>query len=267
MRNTILGFVLTLLLLPACVFAVDGVVLINQSSVMAAGGFPYVISQPGSYRLSGNLTVPDANTTAIFMNNDNISLDLNGFSILGPTVCIGAPVTSCGPPGTGIGVDFGSRRNISVRNGTVRGMGARGIAGSGGGSSGGQVENIHADSNSQVGIELSYGKVTASTATGNGFDGISGINSVMTGNTATLNGRAGIIALHSTVSGNVTTRNGQAGISASHSTVSGNTSNLNADGIDVSCPSLILGNTAVDNTGLNLFTAGTGCLIFTTVAP
>jgi len=38
----------------------EGVVLINQSTVMAAGGFPYVITQPGSYKLSGNLTL---NTT------------------------------------------------------------------------------------------------------------------------------------------------------------------------------------------------------------
>ena len=29
--------------IPACAFAVDGVTLINQSTVMPAGGFPYVI--------------------------------------------------------------------------------------------------------------------------------------------------------------------------------------------------------------------------------
>jgi hypothetical protein len=39
-------------------FAVDGATLINQASVMAAGGFPYKITQPGSYKLSGNLVVP-----------------------------------------------------------------------------------------------------------------------------------------------------------------------------------------------------------------
>ena len=42
-------------------FAVDGQVLINQSTVMAAGGFPYIISNSGSYKLSGNLTM---NTTS-----------------------------------------------------------------------------------------------------------------------------------------------------------------------------------------------------------
>jgi len=43
-------------------FAVDGVVLINQNSALAGiggcdtPGFPITICQPGSYRLSGNLT-------------------------------------------------------------------------------------------------------------------------------------------------------------------------------------------------------------------
>src|SRR5712692_4005736 len=86
-------------------YAVDGVVLIDQNRALAGGvtpgdapGFPVTISVPGSYRLSGNLTVPDANTTAIQVTADNVTLDLNGFSIIGPTVCVG---TSCSPTGTG----------------------------------------------------------------------------------------------------------------------------------------------------------------------
>ena len=152
MRKTVFVLLAIMALVPFHAFAVDGVVLINQSTVVRRGGFPYVISQAGSYRLSGNLTVPNADTTAIFMNNDNITLDLNGFSILGPTVCVGDPVTSCSPLGTGIGVDFGHRRNITVVNGTVRGMGASGIEGADHGTSGGHVEKIHADSNAFYGI-------------------------------------------------------------------------------------------------------------------
>ena len=84
-------------------YAVDGVILIDQNRALAGGvtkddapGFPVTISQARSYRLSGNLTVPDANTTAIFINAINVTIDLNGFSIIGPTVCVGAPVvTSC----------------------------------------------------------------------------------------------------------------------------------------------------------------------------
>ena len=57
--------VLATALVPFRAFAVDGTVLINQSTVTAAGGFPYKIMQSGSYRLSGNLFVPEADTTAI----------------------------------------------------------------------------------------------------------------------------------------------------------------------------------------------------------
>src|SRR5436190_10630805 len=91
-------------------YAVDGIVLIDQNRALAGGvtpgdapGFPVTISLAGSYRLSGNLTVPDANTTAINITADNVTIDLNGFSIIGPVVCtpIGTPVTSCSPSGSG----------------------------------------------------------------------------------------------------------------------------------------------------------------------
>jgi len=81
---------LALVMAPITAFAVDGTVLINQSTVMAAGGFPYVISQPGSYKLSGNLvlsTTPAGNyaplgaDVAILIAHSGVVLDLNGFSI------------------------------------------------------------------------------------------------------------------------------------------------------------------------------------------
>jgi len=104
-------------------YAVDGVVLINQSAALAgnltpgdAPGFPVTISVSGSYRLSGNLTVPDANTTAILITAENVTIDLNGFSILGSTVCSGFP-TSCSPTGSGHGITGGVVKNISVFNG------------------------------------------------------------------------------------------------------------------------------------------------------
>src|SRR5436853_6750224 len=78
-----------LALIPFQAFAVDGVVLINQSTVMAAGGFPYIITQPGSYKLSGNLTMSTTTTgnysgldIAIGINSSGVVLDLNGFSII-----------------------------------------------------------------------------------------------------------------------------------------------------------------------------------------
>ena len=58
-----------------------------------APGFPLTIRVRGAYKLTGNLTVPNANTTAIEIIADNVTLDLNGFGIFGP-----------GAGGTGSGV-------------------------------------------------------------------------------------------------------------------------------------------------------------------
>jgi hypothetical protein len=43
-----------------------------------------VLTLAGSYRLTSNLVVPDANTDAIDVNADEVTIDLNGFSIIGP---------------------------------------------------------------------------------------------------------------------------------------------------------------------------------------
>ena len=73
MSKAALGLlIVSALLVSVPAFAVDGVVLIDQNHALAGNvtpgdtpGFPVTISQPGSYRLTGNLIVPDANTTAI----------------------------------------------------------------------------------------------------------------------------------------------------------------------------------------------------------
>ena len=72
--------VFTTVLFPAVAFAVDGVTLINQSTVLAAGGFPYTITTAGSYKLSGNL-VASAGKQAILVAATNVVLDLAGFNV------------------------------------------------------------------------------------------------------------------------------------------------------------------------------------------
>jgi hypothetical protein len=103
--------ILAAVFIPLSAFAVDGVTLINQSTVMAAGGFPYTISQSGSYKLSGNLDVP-ANTDGIHISVSNVILDLNGFSIVGSTEF-----------GIGIKLLTGTS-GITIRNGNVTGLGS-----------------------------------------------------------------------------------------------------------------------------------------------
>jgi hypothetical protein len=40
--------ILTVVLVPVSAFAIDGVVLINQASVIVSGGYPYTITQPAA---------------------------------------------------------------------------------------------------------------------------------------------------------------------------------------------------------------------------
>lgn len=156
--------------------AVDGVVEISQAKVLANGGhFPYVISSSGSYRLTSNLDVAADNTNpfavqdrrAISITAANVTVDLNGFSILGGTSCSGTP-TVCTPTGTGEGITS-TQGNVTVRNGTIQGMGGPGVE-----LFTGSVEGLTVANNGSVGIAFSgRGLVSRCTATTNGAAGIS----------------------------------------------------------------------------------------------
>lgn len=167
--------------------------------------FPLVINAPGSYRLKKNFTVPNENTTAISITADNVTLDLNGYAITGPTVCSGFPAT-CAPTGTGIGVSSSST-NVTVLNGTIRGMGDSGIL------SANRIEKVNAVGNGGTGMNASV--VIDSLADSNGGQGISAGNSV-TNSTATANGGPGIAS--SNVNNCTAGNNGNLGISATNVT-------------------------------------------------
>lgn len=121
------------------------VININQAKALAGGvtpgdapGFPVTISQPGSYRLMGNLTVPDGNTTAIVVTHPRVTLDLNGFAIQGPVVSSGAgsALTCTGRSanwysGAGVVVQLPAHTAgaVAVSNGTIAGLGGIGALG------------------------------------------------------------------------------------------------------------------------------------------
>lgn len=134
----------SLFALSAAAHAVDGVILIDQAKALAGGvtpgdvaGFPVTISKPGSYRLSSNLTLPDTNTDGIVSTAGGVTLDLNGFSIIGPAYCPGqngGPEYACNL-GNGNAVRFTDPGNslssagvsYVVRNGRIFGAGGNGI--------------------------------------------------------------------------------------------------------------------------------------------
>lgn len=202
-KTKLFTFVSIVVLFSVSAFAVDGVVLINQASVMAVGGFPYQINNSGSYKLSGNLVVPP-NTDGIDIKVDNVSIDLNGFSI-------SCPSGACTTGGTGI-LSFNS--SITVRNGAITGftgitpefiveqcvllLGNNEL-----------VDHLQV-SNCETGIVISNGTVSGSVVSNNPGDGvlIEG-DGLATGNTVTGNAFTGIEVFgNGSVTNNVIGHNG-----------------------------------------------------------
>lgn len=123
-------------LLALLAFGAQAQTTLDQAKALAGGalpgdgpGFPITISQPGSYKLSGNLTVP-ANTMAIDITVPGVTLDLNGFSVMGPVKCaLGGPgKTMC----TAVQSNFGTpliqaTDSTILRNGIVQGSTGMGI--------------------------------------------------------------------------------------------------------------------------------------------
>jgi parallel beta-helix repeat protein len=157
--------------------------------VLAAGGFPYKITQPGSYKLSGNLVVPTG-ADGIDINVSNVTIDLNGFTISGPVTCTGSGASiSCGADAQASGIlALPSFRGITVRNGCVVGF-VFGIVLSGADN---LVEETHADGNAQYGILVTRGVVRRNSASSNGQAGIFVQFSTVTENIADDNGGRGV---------------------------------------------------------------------------
>ena len=174
MRLAVLSFLTLAVALPA--LAVDGVLEINQTCAENTGcfsgdaaGFPVTISVSGSYRLTGNLQVPDADTTAIDLapGASRSSIDLNGFTILGSTSC--SIIGTCSPLGTGHGIAASSATDITVRNGRVVVMGDHGVFL----QNRDYVQGVVAQSNGGVGIEVGpFSNVIECQAISNGGAGI-----------------------------------------------------------------------------------------------
>ncbi len=254
--------------IPSCIYADQGVILIDQARALAgnvtpgdAPGFPVTISQAGTYRLSGNLTVPEK-TIAIHISADFVTLDLNGFSIVGPVDCPGRPA-KCPAPSDGVGVQSGGDvmfgpRGVRVENGSVRGMGNFGIWLTGDGSF---VSRVTADRNAGGGMHIA-GSVVESAAIENGSFGIYALS--VRDSSALQNAGDGILldANGAVAAGNVSSFNGGYGIFVPFGTATGNTTFLNKSfGISAFCPAAIVGNTIVTGVHQSLETKGDGCVV------
>jgi hypothetical protein len=240
--------------------AQDGVIEINQARALAGGvtpgdtaGFPVTIDAPGSYRLTSNLDITGvatpADTDVVVVSAHGVTVDLNGFGLVGSTVCsysVGNPGSVLCNPSSGVGSGVeGPGYVVVVRNGFVRGMGDNGIQL----SFVGRVENLIASSNRNVGIVA--GSVDRSMAMENGTDGIEADHRVVE-SSAIKNGFEGILS--ELTIGSVAQDNGSTGIRSAtilDSQASGNAIGFQASG-------LLAGSVATDNSGFGALLADGG---------
>jgi hypothetical protein len=185
------------LAVPGVTEAIDGQVLITQARAMSGGvtpldtaGFPVTISQPGSYKLASNLTAP-ANTTGIEILASDVSLDLNGFSIIGQ---------GGSPDSDGITTATALVARVTVKNGTVSGFSGNGVdlggdvGTDGGGCRSCGVEDVVATSNGFEGIRVfgAGGSTVRNSKADFNQNGIAMQGGLMTGNTANNNSGIGL---------------------------------------------------------------------------
>jgi hypothetical protein len=146
--------------------------LSGSASPGDSAGYPVTISQPGHYKLTGNLVVP-AGVIGVEITAKGVTLDLNGFSIAGPVTCTQDPgtrvVTCDAASASHHGVRGGE--DVQVRNGEVRGFAGYGIY-----LRSGAVENVTVQQNATYGISVEQGRVSAAISKLN-----YGIGIIMTG--------------------------------------------------------------------------------------
>ena len=243
-----LGALLLLLTFSASNTFADFYVIAGSKGVgTKINALPYTISSSGFYFIAKDLSCA-AGSHGIEITADNVTLDLMGFSLIGP-----------GDTGSSCGIYMNTRTNVEIRNGTVRNFAYCGIRENTTGGTGDRIINIRVKDNFSHGIYLS-GKshlIKQCTAVSNGGIGIAAsLGSTVTGNTCYNNTVDGIgVGTGSTVTGNTCYNNSDDGISAGLGcTVTGNTcyNNIN-HGIRLSEYCLVDQNTAYSiNSGTDI---------------
>jgi hypothetical protein len=234
-------------------YAVDGVIEINQARALAGGvtatdtaGYPITIDASGSYRLTGDLVVPDENTTAVRVESsaDDVALDLNGFSIFGPQLS-----------GGGLGIVGASGGRVQIFNGSVVGVGNTAIFIASGTQA--HVDSVVVRKNGGNGMSCTSADCFLSRSVfqqnaGSGIDCSFGICQVID-NRFRLMGSAGISITLGLVSRNIVNYSGTDGIKVNSAVVSENhVSNSGGSGILSLEDSVVTNNVVRNGTGVGL---------------
>jgi hypothetical protein len=135
-----------------------GSALAQTKLMKPAKGFPIVISKPGSYFLGGNLLSTQTNFAVISVNVNNVTINLNGFTIAGP-----------GGAGTAKGINAALDSGVTIINGTITKIAGTAIV-LGSNSTVGGVQIV---GNSGDGLDCaSTCLVTNNIVSGNGLTGL-----------------------------------------------------------------------------------------------
>jgi len=153
---------------------------INATNTPGDADSLFKITLPGSYYLTGNITGV-AGKKGIEFASDNVTLDLNGFTLLGVAGSL-----------SGVGTDVG-HNNVTVRNGTVTGWGDDGVVLATGSTSLAQiVENVAVRSAGSVGIRVRNGVVRGCTVSACPSGAILGLDTSTVESCHTIGGIVGI---------------------------------------------------------------------------
>jgi hypothetical protein len=227
--------------------------LVNTTNTPGDATSMFIITAPGSYYLSGNITGV-AGKNGIKVTADDVSIDLNGFAVIGVASSLE-------------GIVSGTLTNLSITNGTVRSWVGDGIHALS--ASNGQYQNLRLSANGLKGMNVGpASNVVNCTALGNSTSGIvAGLGSTITSCTANSNGLHGFITdPGTTLRGCTAYANGQRGMSVSDacnvsdSTIRSNLTDGIVTGNDCivyylqSAGNISIRNTARANLGVNYLT-------------
>ncbi len=153
----------------------------NINLLPGGGTYKHGITQSGSYYLTADVVSTVAGEIGILVSADNVTIDLNGFAMIG----------AGGAGGAGIALNA-AHTNLAVRNGTIRGWGGDGIDATSASNS--QFQSLRLYGNAGGGLRSGAAAiVTGCNASQNGGDGFNiGNGCTVTGCLAEFNAGVGI---------------------------------------------------------------------------
>ncbi len=232
--------------------------LVSAVNTPGNGSSVFIISQPGSYYLGADLLVPSGKS-GITINASNVTVDLNGFHVLGPAAGGGGSLA-----GIAVGTIFLS--TITVRNGVVRQVGNAAVGL--GGVTYARIEDVTASDNGfgvSVGDSSIVTRVIAVSTSAAGFAAIrTGTQCIVTHCIAASNGGTGIsVDEGSVVVESMASGNGQGGIGgAGYVNIKNCTARSNSSfGIGTVNNCVVESCVAANNTGRGIETAFSSTIV------